>query len=135
MGSLGPGAWFPASSTSTLGTHFTLKSQPGTGTHSWEGVPQGPAPARASWLRKSQCFLPYSSAKITLPWKNKKTKHPPPNTPSHPNPKQPDNHSVKEQRAPNLTALDRRQERSHAEVCLGNCKDMELKVRAGYKVI
>lgn len=75
---------------------------------------------------------PYSSAKITLPWKNKKTKHPHSNTPS------PKSQAMTDagRTSPKPHSLGRRQERSQCRRCVwGNCKDMELKVRAGYKVI
>ena len=113
MGSLeGHGAWLPALSTSTLGVHSCPEEPAGH----WHTRGRGscptyqPQPMQIGSGRITagpKRFLPYSSAKITLPQKNKQHKqtltsqHSP-----RPNPRQPDSHSAKEQRAANHERQD-----------------------------
>ena len=80
QGSLeGPGAWLPASSTSTFGTHF-CPEEPARHRHTHgrgscpKDQPQPMQVGSGRIIAGPKCFLPYSSAKITLPQKNKQTK-------------------------------------------------------------
>ena len=142
QGSLeGPGAWLPASSTSTFGTHF-CPEEPARHRHTHgrgscpKDQPQPMQVGSGRIIAGPKCFLPYSSAKITRPQKNKQTKKQTP-TSQHsprPNPKQPDNHSVKEQRAPNLTALDRKTREDFVQgVSGGNARTWSSRSELGTK--
>ena len=113
MGSLeGHRAGLPALSTSTLGVHSCPEEPAGH----WHTRGRGscptyqPQPMQIGSGRITagpKRFLPYSSAKITLPRKNKQknqtltSQHSP-----RPNPRQPDSHSAKEQRAANHEKQD-----------------------------